>query len=87
MKKNRKARENNFTREYLSGEMENTDTDKQERFGSRSKDFEAGKILKTRDSAAQEQSDVDIQSLPVGDVFQVYSLFSEVRRRGSCISV
>jgi len=82
MKKNRKARENNFTRQYISGEMENSDADKQERFGSRSKDFEAGKILKTAILRAQEQSDVDIQSLPVGDVFQVYSLFSEVQSEG-----
>jgi ribosome biogenesis GTPase len=77
--KRRKTRENNLTQRYLDGEMDSGDLGAQQRFGSRSKDFEAGKILKTALLRAQEQSDLDVQSLPTGDVFQVFSLFSEVR--------
>ncbi|HEY8746985.1 MAG TPA: ribosome small subunit-dependent GTPase A [Tepidisphaeraceae bacterium] len=79
MKRRRKARENNLTEQYLSGAMEISDADEaQERFGSRSRDAEAGKMARTALLRASEQSDIDIQSLPSGQVVQVYSLFSEV---------
>jgi len=59
--------------------MEISDADEaQERFGSRSRDAEAGKMARTALLRASEQSDIDIQSLPSGQVVQVYSLFSEV---------
>jgi len=80
--KRKKARESNLTEKYLSGELDEVDIDAQERFGARSKHFEFGKILKTALLRAEQQSDVDIQSLPLGDVIQVFSLFSEVNVSG-----
>ena len=82
MKRRQKRRETDVTSRFLSGEMEETDDDTQERFGSRSKDAELGKILRTALLRAQEQSDIDVESLPVGQVIQVYSLFSEVESQG-----
>jgi len=76
--KRKKARESDLTGKYLAGDLEEYDIGAQERFGARSKLFEAGKILKTALLRAEEQSDVDVQSLPIGDVVQVFSLFSEV---------
>ena len=82
MRKRRK-RETDVTDRFLSGELEESDDDEQqERFGSRSRDAEMGKILRTALLRAEEQSDVDIQSLPLGEVIQVYSLFSEVASEG-----
>jgi ribosome biogenesis GTPase / thiamine phosphate phosphatase len=80
--KRKKARESNLTGKYLSGELDEVDIDVQERFGARSRDFQAGKILKTALLRAEQQSDIDVQSLPVGDVIQVFSLFSEVHVDG-----
>jgi ribosome biogenesis GTPase len=80
--KRKKARESNLTEKYLSGELDEADIDAQERFGARSKHFEAGKILKTAILRAEQQSDGDVQSLPVGDVIQVFSLYSDVNVSG-----
>ena len=82
MSRRRKPREKDLTDRYLSGELEEADLDSQHRFGSRSKDAELGKILRTALLRAQEQSDVDVQSLPIGQVIQVYSLYSEVESEG-----
>ena len=79
MARRQKARENNLTERFLSGELEQDESETaQERFGSRSRDAEAGKILRTTQLRADEQSDIDVESLPIGQVLQVYSLFSEV---------
>ncbi len=82
MKRRYKSRDNNFTDRFLSGEMENADTDAGERFGARSRDAVAGKILRTALLRAQEESDIDVESLPLGQVDQVFSLFSEVKTEG-----
>jgi ribosome biogenesis GTPase len=82
MSRHRKPREKDLTDRYLSGELEEADIDTQERFGSRSKDAELGKILRTAILRAEEESDADVQALPVGQVMQVYSLYSEVESEG-----
>lgn len=82
MKRRQKSRDGNLTGRFLSGELEETDLDAQERFGSRSRDSQAGKMLRTAILRAEEQSDVDVHALPVGQVMQVYSLFSEVETAG-----
>jgi ribosome biogenesis GTPase len=83
MARRQKARENNLTERFLSGELEQDESEtSQERFGSRSRDAEAGKILRTTQLRADEQSDIDVESLPIGQVLQVYSLFSEVEVDG-----
>jgi ribosome biogenesis GTPase len=82
MSQRRKPREKNLTDRFNSGELEEADLDQQLRFGSRSKDAELGKILRTAILRAEEQSDADFDSLPVGQVLQVYSLYSEVESDG-----
>jgi ribosome biogenesis GTPase len=79
MARRQKARETNLTERFLSGELDQDESETaQERFGSRSRDAEAGKILRTTQLRAEEQSDIDVESLPIANVLQVYSLFSEV---------
>src|SRR5262249_28643349 len=80
--KRKKAKESNLTEKYLSGELDEVDIDAQERFGARSKHFEAGKILKTALLRAEQQSDGEVQSLPLGDIIQVFSLYSDVEVSG-----
>lgn len=82
MKNRRKPRERDFTDRFLSGEMEEDESESGERFGARSKYAQAGKILRTALLRAEEQADVDIETLPVGQVIQVYSLYSEVESEG-----
>jgi ribosome biogenesis GTPase len=79
----RKKRETDVTDRFLSGELEESDDEvQQERFGSRSRDAQMSKILRTAMLRAVEQSDIDVQSLPPGEVIQVYSLYSEVESQG-----
>ena len=79
----RKPRENDLTARYESGELEETGLDAQQRFGSRSKDAEIGKILRTTLQRAEEQTGEDVETLPIGEVIQVFSLFSEVESGGT----
>lgn len=81
--KRRKKRETDVTDRFLSGELEESEDEvQQERFGSRSRDAQMGKILRTALLRAEEQSNVDVQTLPLGQVIQVFSLFSEVQSDG-----
>ena len=79
---NRKGRQKDFTDRYLSGELEEDGFESQERFGARSKHAQMSKILRTALLRAEEQADVDVDSLPIGEVIQVYSLYSEVDSGG-----
>jgi ribosome biogenesis GTPase len=80
----RKApREKDLTSRYLSGGMDEDRVEKQERFTDRSKNAEQNKILKTAMMRAeQEEETPDVELLPVGEVVQVFSLFSEVQHEG-----
>ena len=80
--KRRRRRETDVTDRFLSGELEDDEREKDERFGARSKDAELGKIMRTALLRAEEESDIDVRALPVGEVVQVYSLFSEVESSG-----
>ena len=82
MSRRRKPRDKSLTDRYLSGALDDVDMDEKEQFGARSKHAEIGKILRTALLRAEEQSDADVQTLPVGQVTQVYSLFSEVESDG-----
>lgn len=82
MSRRRKPRDKSLTERYLSGALDDVDLDEKEQFGSRSKDAEQGKILRTALLRAEEQSDADVQTLAVGQVIQVYSLYSEVESEG-----
>ena len=73
-----------MTSRYLSGGMDEDRVEQQERFTPRSKNAEQNKILKTAMMRAEEQASIDdLGSLPVGQVIQVFSLFSEVEHDGA----
>lgn len=84
MSRRRKPRDKSLTDRFLSGAMDQDESDEEsrERFGARSKHAEIGKILRTALLRAEEQSDADVNALPVGQVIQIYSLFSEVESGG-----
>ena len=84
MSKRRKGpREKDLTSRYMSGGMDEDRVDKTQRFTGRSKNAEQNKILATALMRAQEQSGADIERLPVGEVIQVFSLYSEVQHEGT----
>jgi ribosome biogenesis GTPase len=67
----------------MSGGMDEDRVERNERFTGRSKNAEQNKILATAMMRAQEQSGADVDQLPVGEVIQVFSLFSEVEHEGA----
>src|SRR4051812_24121506 len=77
-------REKDLTSRYLSGGMDEDRVEQQERFGDRSKNFQQRKTEKTAILRAAEGAapGEDIETLPVGDVLRVYSLFCEVEQGG-----
>lgn len=81
MRNRRRPREKDLTDRLLSGELDDQ-MESQQRFSPRAKHAQANKILQTALLRAEEQSDIDVESLPVGEVNQVYSLFSEVQSGG-----
>ena len=80
MKNRRRPREKDLTDRLLSGELD--DLESEQRFSPRAKHAQANKILQTALLRAEEQSDIDVESLPIGEVIQVYSLFSDVQSEG-----
>jgi ribosome biogenesis GTPase len=82
--KRKSAREKDLTSRYLDGEMDEDRMVHQERFSDRSKHHQHNKTIKTSlMRAAEEEAQVDLASLPVGQVYQVYSLFSDVMHEGT----
>src|SRR5687768_15487369 len=82
--KRKSTREKDLTSRYLSGGMDEDRVEQQERFTGRSKNAEQNKILKTAMMrAAEEEAAGDVESLPVGEVIQVFSLYSEVEHEGT----
>jgi ribosome biogenesis GTPase / thiamine phosphate phosphatase len=82
--KRKSAREKDLTSRYLDGEMDEDRMVHQERFSDRSKHRQQNQILKTTlMRAAEEESQVDLATLPVGKVIQVYSLFCDVMHEGT----
>src|SRR5687767_5043180 len=73
------TREKDLTSRYLSGGMDEDRVERTQRFTGRSKNAEQNKILATALMRAQEQAGADVEQLPVGEVIQVFSLYSEVR--------
>jgi ribosome biogenesis GTPase len=72
-------REKDLTRRFLEGDSEADRLDTHQRFGSRSKGAEQGKIERTALlRAAEGEQSADIERLLVGQVAQVYSLFCKV---------
>jgi ribosome biogenesis GTPase len=76
-------REKDLTARYLSGGLDEDRVEQTERFKARNKNLQQDKILRTALMRAEEQAAAeDVETLPVGEVFQVHSLFSEVHHGG-----
>jgi ribosome biogenesis GTPase len=76
-------REKDLTSRYLSGGMDDEDRIEQsESFKPRNKSLQQDKILRTALLRAEEESGVDLEALPIGEVIQVHSLFSQVEHEG-----
>jgi ribosome biogenesis GTPase len=79
-RKRKSTREKDFTAQYLSGALDEDRLESgMQRFTDRSKHQQQNKILRTAMMRAEEETlAADLESLPVGRVVQVHSLFSEV---------
>ncbi|HLL88613.1 MAG TPA: GTPase RsgA, partial [Tepidisphaeraceae bacterium] len=72
-------REKDLTGRFLAGGLDEDRVDGQERFGSKSKNFQQNKTLKTAAMREGELPAQEITALPLGEVVQVFSLYAEVR--------
>src|SRR5947209_19978331 len=78
-KPKRSPREKDLTSRYLSGNLDEDRVESQQRFTQRNADAEQNKILRTSAMRASEDVNIaDLDSLPIGQVIQVHSLFSDV---------
>jgi ribosome biogenesis GTPase / thiamine phosphate phosphatase len=78
------AREKDLTARFLSGGLDEDRVETQQRFGDKSKNFQKRKTEKTAlmRMAEEEAAGDDIEMLPIGDVVQVHSLYSDVEHDG-----
>jgi len=76
-------REKDLTSRYLSGGYDEDRADSEARFSPKNKAREQDKIAKTAVMRAEEESGVDIQTLPIGQVVQVHSLYCDVQHEGN----
>ena len=85
-KPKKSPREKDLTARYLAGGMDEDRIEQQERFGDKSKHFQQRKTERTALLRAAEEVNVpDVEALPIGDVVQVHSLFSEVEFGGKVL--
>lgn len=83
-RRKKNSREQDLTGRYLAGDFDADHNDQQQRFSNRSKTAEQDKILRTAamraaaEGIAGSAAAADLDSLRVGQVLQVYSLFCEV---------
>src|SRR4051794_21003818 len=76
-------REKDLTSRYLSGGLEQDRVDQTQRFSAKNKNLQQNKILRTALMRAEEEAaSGDIDSLAVGEVIQVHSMFSDNRHDG-----
>lgn len=81
-KRRRHPREKDLTSRYLSGDIDEDRIDSQERFSSRSAGAQQRKIERTALlRLAEQEAEVNVESLPVGQVVQVYSLYYDVEHQ------
>ena len=73
-----------MTSRFLSGGMDEDRVESQQRFSSRNKNAQQEKILRTFLMRAEQEAaaGAGVDALPVGEVVQVFSLFSEVEHGG-----
>ena len=68
------GRASDLTREYLDGSLDDDRIDAQQRFSDKSKHFQRDKTARTQSA----RPDAEIDAMPVGEVVQVHSLYSDV---------
>lgn len=83
-RRRKKPRQNeDLAERYAHGDFEEENAEKEQRFTNRSKNAEQEKILRTAAMrAGAEGAAADLDALPIGQVIQIHSLFSEVERDG-----
>ncbi len=74
-------RDKNFTDQYLAGRLDEDRLESGQRFSDRSKNAQRDKTQRTQDARAAGMAD-DLESLAVGRVIEVHSLFLTVRHEG-----
>ena len=79
-KPKKSAREKDLTARYLSGNLDEDRVESQQRFTQRNADAQHNRILRTTAmrAADEEGPTGDVDALPLGEVIQVHSLFSDV---------
>ena len=75
-------REKDLTSRYMSRDLDEDRVDSEEHLTPRGKRMEQERITRTSLMRAEEESGADIQTLPIGQVIQIHSLFSEVLHEG-----
>ncbi|QOV90471.1 ribosome small subunit-dependent GTPase A [Humisphaera borealis] len=75
------SREKDFTSRYLTGDFDEDRVEQNETFSERNKTQQHDRMVKTA-ALREEQSGIDFETLPIGEVIQVFSLFSEVAYQG-----
>ncbi len=81
-KPKKSPREKDLTSRYLSGGLDEDRVEAGEQFKPRNKTLQQDKILRTAQLRADEESGIDLTTLPIGEVVQVHSLFSDVIHAG-----
>jgi ribosome biogenesis GTPase len=85
-RRRKKTREQDLTGRYLAGDLDEDQVDSSQRFSERSKNAQQEKILRTSLMRAAEEeqggAETQIESLPLGQVIQVHSLFCDVLHEG-----
>ena len=84
-RKRKSTREHDVTGRYLAGDFDEDHADKSQRFSNRNKNAQQDKMEKTTAMRAANTAAADLanpagaETLPVGQVIQIHSLFCEVK--------
>lgn len=78
-------REKDLTSRYLSGGFDEDAANSNERFSPRNRARAQDKLVKTSLIRAEEESGIDINALPIGQVIQVHSLYCDVESEGKTV--
>jgi len=81
-KPKKSPREKDLTSRYFGGGFDEDRVDQNEQFKARNKNLQHDKMTKTAEMRADGAAAADVESLPIGEVVQVFSLFSEVEHEG-----
>jgi ribosome biogenesis GTPase len=78
------GRQKDLTDELLSEGLDEDRVERQQRFSKRNKFQQQNRIVQTALMRAEEQAEgVDVETLPLGTVLQVFSVYSEVEHEGT----